>query len=88
MGVTLNYIYFNNRTFSTIITEKGNYYETSYNSEEFKSYLKNFDYAYANNCGDEFYKRFGDVFEKRMENQKYIYEITWDGDKLVLKEQR
>lgn len=88
MGVTLNYIYFNDRTFSTIITEKGNYYETSYNSEEFKSYLKNFDYAYANNCGDEFYNRFGDVFEKRMENQKYIYEIAWDGDKLVLKEQR
>lgn len=83
-AVKLNYIYFNNRKFDIIIAEKGNRYETSYTSEEFKSLLKNFDYIYFNSYGDELYNRFGDVIGEGFEYAKNIYEINWSDNKLIL----
>ena len=85
-AIILNYIYFNDRHFDTLVVGKDNYYETTYTSEELKSVLKNYDYIYFENCGDEFYDRFSDVFDGRLENQKYIYEVNWDDEKMILKE--
>ena len=79
--------YYNmDKKFAQIDINKKNNLEDDMNlsEDQLRKMLKEFDYIYFSNADEDFYNAYGNLFNEKLENKKYLYKITWNDDKLVL----